>query len=318
MNDENDWREVLGLRSPTEDRNPRTTGIDQLPATDVVNLVLSEDRGVVAAVEAAAGPLGRLVDRAVGALVEGGRIHYVGSGTSGRLAVLDAAELRPTYDVGEESVRAYLAGGPDAMVNSAEGAEDDDAAGHRLGRHFAPQDLVVGLTASGRTPFVAGALRAGHENGAATALISTNPDAPLADDTDIAILLDTGPEVITGSTRMRAATAQKIALNTFSTAVMVRMGKTFSNLMIEVRATNKKLQARTVRMLVQATGQDAGRCAEVLTAAGGHVRTALVALMSGQTAEAAERALADFPPDPARIDDPAGVRTAVAALRSGG
>lgn len=311
---DSDWREVIGLRSPTEERNPRTAAIDQLPARELVELVMAEDRAVLDAVAAVAGPVAELVEQAVAALAEGGRVHYVGSGTSGRLGVLDAVELLPTYDVGEEAFRAHLAGGEGAMMLAVEGAEDDVDAGRALGSQFTGQDLVVGLTASGRTPFVAGALEAARDLGAATALLSTNPGAPLAAHVDVAVLVDTGPEVVTGSTRMKAATAQKLVLNTFSTAVMVRLGKTFSNLMIEVRPTNLKLRARTVRMLVQATGREPGRCAEVLEEAGGRVRVALVALLAGTDVAAAADAVAGFPPDPARADDPAGVRSAVAAL----
>ncbi|MPV38712.1 N-acetylmuramic acid 6-phosphate etherase [Georgenia subflava] len=311
---DNDWRQVLGLRSPTEDRNPRTEAIDQLPAADLVRLIMTEDRSVAAAVELAAGAVADMVDRAVAAIVGGGRVHYVGSGTSGRLGVLDAVELLPTYDVGEETVRAHLAGGPSAMMVAVEGAEDDVDAGHELGGSVAAGDLVVGLTASGRTPFVAGALAGAREAGATTALVSTNPGAPLATDVDVAVLVDTGPEVITGSTRMKAATAQKLVLNTFSTAVMVRLGKTYSNLMIEVRPTNKKLRARTVRMLVQATGKSPETCAAVLEGADGDVRVALVALLSGAEVSTAALVADGFPPDPRRVSDPAGVRSAVAVM----
>lgn len=311
---DSDWREVLGLRSPTEERNPRTETIDQLSPRESVALVLAEDRAVLTAVEAAADGVGALAEAGVAAVRRGGRIHYVGSGTSGRLGVLDAVELRPTYDVGEETVLAHLAGGPTAMTRAVEGAEDDVDAGRAVTAEVAAGDLVVGLSASGRTPFVAGALAAARELGAVTALVSTNPAAPLAAGVDIAVLLDTGPEVVTGSTRMKAATAQKLVLNAFSTAVMVRLGKTYSNLMIEVLPTNDKLRARTVRMLVQATGAAPDRCAEVLEEAGGRVRTALVALLAGCSVDAAARAVAGHPPDPDRPGDPAGVRSAVAAL----
>lgn len=311
---EHDWREILGLRSPTEERNPRTLDIDQLGSLAVVRRIGAEDRAVMDAVDAVAERVAALVDVAVRVLAGGGRVHYVGSGTSGRLGVLDAVELLPTYDVGEESFVAHLAGGQGAMMRAVEGAEDDADAGHALVQAMTAGDLVVGLTASGRTPFVGGALAGARALGAATALVSTNPTAPLAGGVDIAVLLDTGPEVVTGSTRMKAATAQKIVLNTFSTAVMVRMGKTYSNLMTEVRATNKKLRARTVRMLVQASGLTPERCEEALVDAGGHVRTALVALLAGVDAAAATDAARRFPPDPARIDDPAGVRSAVASV----
>src|SRR5690625_4734510 len=215
-------------------------------------------------------------------------------------------------------VTANLAGGPSAFVEAAEGAEDDAGAGAELVRRVCgDHDVVIGLAASGRTPFVGGALRAARDAGLPTALISANPEAELAPAADHAILLDVGPEVVTGSTRMKAGTAQKLTLNALSTAMMVRLGTTFGNLMIDVRPTNAKLVARTVRMLVQASGAAPEEAARVLETAGGSVRVALVALLAGADAEAAAAALADFPRDPRRLGDPAGIRSAVAALGGG-
>ena len=312
--DDQDWQEIITLRSPTEDRNPRTEEIDTLPSIDIVRLIAAEDCGVVAAVEATTVQIAKMVDLAVDALASGGRVHYVGSGTSGRLGVLDAVELLPTFGVGEESFVAHLAGGHRAMMRAVEGAEDDVELGRALAAEIRPGDLVVGLTASGRTPYVGGVLQIACELGARTALVSTNPFAALAGGVDVAVLVNTGPEVVTGSTRMKAATAQKLVLNTFSTATMVRLGKTYSNLMIEVLPTNKKLKARTVRMLVQATGLDAGRC-EVVLALAGDARTALVSLLADVDVPQARAALEGFPPDPARVLDPAGVRNAAKAAR---
>jgi N-acetylmuramic acid 6-phosphate etherase len=312
--DDQGWQEILKLRSPTEDRNPRTENIDTLPSIDIVRLIAAEDTGVVAAVEATTVQIAKMVDLAVDALAAGGRVHYVGSGTSGRLGVLDAVELLPTFGVGEESFVAHLAGGHGAMMRAVEGAEDDVELGRALAAEIRPRDLVVGLTASGRTPFVGGVLQVARELGARTALVSTNPYAALAGGVDVAVLVNTGPEVVTGSTRMKAATAQKLVLNTFSTATMVRVGKTYSNLMIEVLPTNWKLKARTVRMLVQATGVDAGRCEAVLASAG-DARTALVSLLAGVDVPRARTALEGFPPDPTRVLDPAGVRSATRAAR---
>lgn len=309
-----DWHEILTLRSPTEDRNPRTVDLDTLPSLGVVRLIVAEDAGVVAAVEAVTPLIAALVDLAVQALHSGGRVHYAGSGTSGRLGVLDAVELLPTFGVGDESFVAHLAGGDGAMMRAVEGAEDDVELGRAAAASVRPGDLVVGLTASGRTPFVGAVLATARELGASTALVSTNPFAELAGAVDVAVLVDTGPEVVTGSTRMKAATAQKLVLNTFSTATMVRLGKTYSNLMIEVLPTNRKLKARTVRMLVQATGAEAGRCEDVLARAG-DARTALVSLLAGVEVSGARSALEGFPRDPARTHDPAGVRTAAAAAR---
>ncbi len=288
-----DWREVVGLVSPTEERNPRTTDIDLLPTVDVVRLILEEDAGVASAVRAERFRITQAVDLAVEAIRAGGRVHYAGAGTSGRLGVLDAVELLPTYGVGQEWFDAHLAGGVDAMTVSVEGAEDDPEAGRRDLDHVGPHDVVVGLAASGRTPYVRGALDLARERGARTVLVSANPAATLAAGVDVAILLDTGPEVVTGSTRMKAASAQKIVLNTFSTAVMIRLGKTYSNLMIDVRATNAKLRARLVRLLSQATGLDPDACADVLAESGGEVQVALVVLLAGVDVPAARDALAD-------------------------
>ncbi|MGW8564716.1 N-acetylmuramic acid 6-phosphate etherase [Isoptericola sp. NPDC055881] len=287
-----DLLEVARLVSPTEERNPRTTDIDLLPAADVVRLILDEDAGVADVVRAEQSRVTQAVELAVEAIRAGGRVHYVGAGTSGRLGVLDAVELSPTYDVGTEWFDAHLAGGPDAMTLAVEGAEDDAEAGRRDLDHVGPHDLVVGLAASGRTPYVGGALDLARERGARTALVSANPAAPLAGRVDVAILVDTGPEAVTGSTRMKAATAQKIVLNTFSTATMIRLGKTYSNLMVDVRATNAKLRARLVRLLSQATGLTPEVCAPVLADADGEVQVALVMLLAGVDVASARDALA--------------------------
>lgn len=317
MNDEemaDSVRSLIGLRAATEEPNPRTADLDQLTSADVVATIIAEDAGLNDAVAAVADRIGDLVEIAVGCLDAGGRVHYVGAGTSGRLGVLDAVELLPTYGVGSEQVVAHLAGGLEAMTNAVEGAEDDEAAGARAVADVTEADLVIGLTASGRTPYVAGALGWARAAGAATALIATNSEAELADVADVAVLVDTGREAVTGSTRMKAATAQKMVLNTFSTATMVRRGKTYGNLMIEVVPTNEKLRARIVRMLVQASGLDAGHCATVL-ADSPDTRTALVALLADVDPDEAAGALAHFPPQATRGDDPGGVRSAVAHLQ---
>jgi len=312
---EEDWRSLIGLRASTEEINPRTIDIDQRTGPDLVGAILAEDAGVHRAVAGATEQIGGLVEIAVRTLDSGGRVHYVGSGTSGRLAVLDAAELLPTYGVGPEEVIAHLAGGEPAMVSAAEGAEDDAAAGARAVAGAGRSDLVIGVTASGRTPYVGGALRHARRQDIATGLVATNTAAELAHLADVAVLVDTGPEAVTGSTRMKAGTAQKMVLNAFSTATMVRRGKTYGNLMTEVLATNDKLRARTVRMLIQATGADAAQCAQAL-ADSPDTRTALVALLAGADPAAAARALAHYRPDSTRTDDPGGVRSAVAHLRN--
>lgn len=316
------WRDLVGLASPTEERNPASRELDTLDAPALVDVILGQDALVAAAVQAQAPAIARLVEVCVSAIARGATVHYVGAGTSGRLGVLDAVELVPTYSASAEMVTAHLAGGDAAMMRAIEGAEDDAEAGSRLvAEQCGPEDVVIGLAASGRTPFVGGALLAARERGLPTALVAANSRAELAALADIAILPDVGPEVVTGSTRMKAATAQKLVLNALSTATMVRLGKTYSNLMIDVRPTNDKLVARTVRMLCQASGAEPEQAADVLEAAGGSVRVALVALLAGNDGGAADvkaaRGAADrFAPDPARREDPAGIRSAVAALRS--
>ena len=307
--------ELVGLASPTEERNPASAELDALDARGMVEVILSEDAKVAAAVQARSAEIAALVEVCVAAIADGGTVHYVGAGTSGRLGVLDAVELAPTFDADRSMVAAHLAGGPGAFLAAVEGAEDSAAQGAQLVEsECRAGDVVIGLAASGRTPFVRGALEAARAAGMPTALISANPAAALAPAADHPILLDVGPEVVTGSTRMKAGTAQKLTLNALSTATMVRLGTTFGNLMIQVRPTNAKLVARTVRMLVQASGTAPEEAARVLEAADGSVRVALVALLSGTDAEAAGAALADFPRDPRRIGDPAGIRSAVAAL----
>ncbi|ACU86313.1 predicted sugar phosphate isomerase [Brachybacterium faecium DSM 4810] len=311
--------DLVDLASPTEERNPASAELDALDARGMVDVILGEDATVAAAVQARAGEIAALVETCVEAIAAGGTVHYLGAGTSGRLAVLDAVELAPTFNADPSMVTAHLAGGDGAFLTAVEGAEDSREAGAELVRsRCRAGDVVIGLAASGRTPFVAGALEEARAAGMPTALISANPRAALAPLADHPILLDVGPEVVTGSTRMKAGTAQKLTLNALSTATMVRLGTTFGNLMIDVRPTNAKLVARTVRMLVQASGQSPQRAAEVLQAAEGSVRTALVALLSGAEVPAAREALERFPRDPHRRGDPAGIRSAVDALRAPG
>lgn len=307
------WRALVSFVSPTEERNVRSEGLDTLDSPELVDLILSEDKTVAAAVRAAGPDIARLVEVCVGAIDSGATVHYVGAGTSGRLAVLDAVELVPTYNADSSQITAHLAGGDAAMMEAVEGAEDDaEAGGALVQERCADGDVVIGIAASGRTPFVRGALEAAREGGRATALIAANPAAELAALVDIAILLDVGPEVVTGSTRMKAATAQKLTLNALSTATMVRLGTTYSNLMINVRPTNAKLVARTVRMLMQATGTEAHHAADALEQTGKNVREALVVLLAGCDEKVAHAAAERFPADPWRHGDPAGIRSAVA------
>lgn len=273
---------MVHFDAPTESRNPRTVDIDRLSTVDVLRRINAEDELVSAAVAAILPSLAKVVDFAVAALRHGRRVHYVGAGTSGRLAVLDAAELSPTFDVPPNWFVAHHAGGPDALFAAIEDAEDDsDAGAEEIHGAAAMGDVVMGFAASGRTPYVIGALSAARGVGARTALVSSNPQAPANADVDVPLVVDTGPEAIAGSTRMKAATAQKMVLTAFSTAVMVRLGYTYSNLMVSMRATNAKLRGRTVRILTEATGMPEEVCSDVLAAADDELKVALVHLLSG-------------------------------------
>ncbi|WP_017615015.1 N-acetylmuramic acid 6-phosphate etherase [Nocardiopsis salina] len=283
--------EAVIVRAPTEARNSGTYDIDLLPALGILREVNAEDTTVPRAVGAVLPELARAVELGVAALESGAAVHYFGAGTSGRIATQDAAELPPTYGVPPEWVIAHHAGGNEAVQRAVEGVEDDWETGRADAAEVVPGSLVIGLAASGRTPYVGGALEAARERSARTVLISANPDAPLADAADVHVGMATGAEVIAGSTRMKAGTAQKLALNSFSTAVMVRMGRTYSNLMVGVDATNGKLRGRVVTILVQATGLGEEECARALTAAGGDTRTALVSLLAEVDADSAAQAL---------------------------
>lgn len=285
-------REVVFLDAPTETRNSRTADIDQLSTVDVLRRINAEDQLVPRAVAEQLPGLARVVDFAVEALHSNGRVHYVGAGTSGRLAVLDAAELPPTFNVPDGWFLAHHAGGTDALRAAIEDAEDDaDAGAAAIEQSGSAGDVVIGLAASGRTPYVLGALAAATRMGAHTALVSANPHAPANSDVEVPIALATGPEAIAGSTRMKAGTAQKMVLTSFSTAVMVRLGYTYSNLMVSMRATNAKLRGRTVRILAEATGYSPGVCSAALAAADDELKVALVHLISGADIAAATAAL---------------------------
>ena len=299
----------------TEQSNSASVNLDTRPTSDIVGILLAADAGVAAAVAAVAAAITAATDLIVETISSGGVVHYVGSGTSGRMGVLDAVELWPTFRVDDSRVRAHLAGGAGAMTQAVEGAEDDVEAGAALVRAAGDRDLIIGLAASGRTPFVGGALAEARARGLGTVLVSTNPSAPLAELADVAILPDTGPEVLTGSTRLKSATAQKMVLNAMSTASMVRLGKTYSNLMIDMVPSNAKLRARSLRMLRQGSGASEDAAAAALDAAQGSVRVALVSLLARVDAMVAGRALESNPPDAHRPGDPSGIRTAVADLK---
>ncbi len=283
----------VSVSAPTEQRHPDTADIDTEDTLGILRRINADDALVAPAVAETLPELALLVDRAVASVRAGGVIHYFGAGTSGRLAVLDAAELLPTFNTPEGLVVAHHAGGPEALLRAVENVEDDDAQGRLDASGVRRGDIVIGLTASGRTPYVGGALQAAREAGAVTALVTSNPDAELAPFADHLIAPRTGPEVLTGSTRLKAGTAQKLVLNAFSTTLMIRLGRTWSNLMVDVVATNAKLRGRVVRILQEASGADEVTARAALDAAGGELKPALLSMLAEIDAAAARTALAN-------------------------
>ena len=277
----------------TEAPNPRTSDIDTLSSLEIVTLINDEDARVAGAVRAQLPEIAHAVDAIVGRLQRGGRLFYFGAGTSGRLGVLDASEMPPTFSVPRDLVQGWIAGGDSALRRSAEAAEDDAAAGAQAVRkaNVTEADVVVGIAASGTTPWVLGAVTEARERGAATIGLTCNPDAPLAHAAEMAIVPVVGPEVIAGSSRMKAGTAQKMVLNMLSTATMIRLGKVYGNLMVDVRPTNDKLRRRAARILQQAAGVDAETARAALEETGYEVKPALVMLLSGVDAGEARRRL---------------------------
>jgi N-acetylmuramic acid 6-phosphate etherase len=279
--------------APTEERNPDTLDIDLVGTLDMLRMISDEDAKVPAAVRAVLPALAVAVDLATEALKGGHRVHYFGAGTSGRVAVMDAAELIPTYNIDPLWVVAHQAGGPEAVQRSVENVEDHEANGAAEGAELQAGDVAVGLTASGRTPYVVGALAAARAAGARTVLISAHPGATFGSEVDVHVAVATGPEAVAGSTRMKAGTAQKMLLNAFSTALMVRMGRTYSNLMVALDPRNAKLRGRVVRILAEATGLDPRVCADAAERAGGDCRIALVSLLADVPVGTAKQALED-------------------------
>ncbi|HLW46715.1 MAG TPA: N-acetylmuramic acid 6-phosphate etherase [bacterium] len=277
----------------TEAANPATRDFDLLPVLEQARLMNAEDRRVAEAVGATLPAVAAAVVRVAESLRRGGRLLYVGAGTSGRIAALDAAECPPTFGTDPAVVQAVLAGGPRAMVEAVEGAEDDAAAGAREmdARGVGRDDAVVGIAASGETPFTLAAVRRARARGAWTAGIACNAGSSLEAACDVAIVPLVGPEVIAGSTRLKAGTAQKIILNMLSTLAMVRLGKVYGNLMVDLRATNAKLRRRAARIVAAAAGGDERRAGEALGEAGGRVPVAIVMLRLGVDAEGARARL---------------------------
>lgn len=277
----------------TEERNPDTHQLDTLSTMDLVAAIQREDEKVAPAVRAALPQIAAAVDIVAYALRNGGRLFYIGAGTSGRLGVLDAAECPPTFSTPPEMVQALIAGGAGAMFSAVEGAEDDltQAETDLRERNLASGDVVVGLAASGRTPYVIGGLRYAATLGARTVALVCLADSELSLSADLTIAISVGPEVIAGSTRMKAGTAQKMALNMISTAAMVKLGKTYGNLMVDVKATNAKLAARVRRMVREVTGAGDGEAAAAIEKAGGSAKIAIVMLQGKVSAETARRLL---------------------------
>lgn len=278
----------------TERRNPRTAEIDLASPLEIVDLINAEDRSVPDAVASQREAIARAIELAEGAFRAGGRLIYVGAGTSGRLGVLDASEIPPTFGAPPELVQGIIAGGQPALTRSQEGAEDvvENGAKEIDAREVGAHDFVLGIAASGTTPYVRAALVRARERGARTAILScSNIPAEFARSVDVVILPITGPEVVTGSTRMKAGTATKLVLNTITTGAMIRLGKTFGNLMVDLRATNDKLRDRSERIVMEVcvVTRDAAR--ELLAAAGGSVKLAIVMQKLGVSRDDAERAL---------------------------
>jgi N-acetylmuramic acid 6-phosphate etherase len=261
----------------TEGLHPQAAGLQDRSALEIVRLINTEDAKVAAAVEGELANIGRIVEMVAERLRNGGRLFYVGAGTSGRLGVLDASECPPTFGVQPETVQGIIAGGEQALVRSVEGAEDDDqAAGRELAaRGCGRKDVVIGISASGRTPYVIGALRWARERSIATAAISCNRRAEHDAFADVHVNVVVGPEVVAGSTRMKAGTAQKMVLNMISTGAMVRLGRVRDGRMVHVRATNVKLRERATRMVMDTAGVDRDRAEAALERAGHNVRAAL-------------------------------------------
>ena len=274
----------------TEQANPNTSDIDLQDTFGVLERINAEDQHVARAVRAALPSLARAVDLALERWRIGGRVVLFGAGTSGRLAMLDAAELPPTFDVSPDRYLARMAGGPTAFLRAVEGAEDDRAGGAAAAADLRAEDVAFGIAASGRTPWVLGALEAAGAIGAARIGLACVPKPELGDYVDVCIAVDTGPEAIAGSTRMKAGTAQKLVLNAFSTALMVRLGKVYGNLMVDVQATNAKLRRRATRLVSEVANIDADRATAALDDAHGSVKIAIAAVRLGiSAAEAAER-----------------------------
>ena len=278
----------------TETVNSRTVAIDRMSTLAMVQAINAEDATVAAAVATTLPQVAQAIDAITARLRQGGRLIYLGAGTSGRLGALDAYECPATFNTAPDQVLACIAGGPFERIAGSDEAEDSAEAGEAdlTALHLSTRDAVVGIAASGRTPYVLGALTYAHQQGALTVALVCNPDSPLAHLAAICIAPVVGPEVINGSTRLKAGTAQKMILNMLSTGTMIRLGKTYGNLMVDVQTTNQKLRQRATAIIQHITGLDAEAAALVLTQADGEVKTAIVATQTATTPEAARARLA--------------------------
>lgn len=274
----------------SQERNQSTLDIDEVPTRRIVEMIQTEDLTVAEAASRAGDRIAHAVDEIVERLRHEGRLFYVGAGTSGRIAMLDAAEIPPTFGVSPDLVQVILAGGSKAFVDAVEGAEDDDVeAVRQVDNRVGAVDAVIGIASSGTTPFTVAAVRRANMIGALTVGVTSRDQTPLAREVDIPIVVETGPEVIMGSTRMKSGTAQKLVLNTISTAVMVRLGHTYSNLMIDMPATNEKLRQRAISMVEIAAGVPRAKAVEALTRSGGDTRLATVIASRDIDADEARR-----------------------------
>ena len=279
----------------SEEQNPDTLDIDQLSTLEVVKTINQQDELVSLAIKKILPAIAESVDLIVAAFKNGGRLIYQGAGTSGRLGVLDAVECVPTFSVDEGQVVGVMAGGEPAMFKAKEGIEDQEIAGVKDLKtiNLNNKDVLVGIAASGRTPYVIGGLKYGNQVGAKTVALSCNENAEIAKLAKVSLLPIVGPEVLAGSTRLKSGTAQKMVLNILSTASMIRVGKSYKNLMVDLRATNEKLVARGIRMIMQVTGVEQSKAEEVLALAGNQVKLALVMILKETTSEHAKELLFD-------------------------
>ena len=277
----------------TEQRNPNSMHVDSLSALEIVQLMNEEDKQVPLAIEKCLPQIAQAVECIVAAFQQGGRLVYIGAGTSGRLGVLDASECPPTFGVSPEMVKGIIAGGERALRHPIEGAEDSKAQAvvDLQTIHFSSKDVLVGIAASGRTPYVIGALEYAKSLGSVTVSIASNPNSAMANIVDIAIDTVVGPEVLTGSSRLKSGTAQKLVLNMLTTASMILMGKCYQNLMVDVQASNEKLKARAIRIVMQATDCDKALAEETLKQADQNAKLAIMMILSGLDRAQAEALL---------------------------